>query len=196
MPRIIEIGKKGPYTGKRLFEILCNLRNFGIGRLVQRISESDMPVHRQPRQSNESVNFYRIVKVAPQMDSELAFGHAWAEQIRNGKRIPFLVKLNTSLPDYRLILKTDESVFVDQEYPLLGQLPEDDLHLKSAYQVPPLMAEFLNRHHSQNHRLSLYRHGLNKQADGFDEQSLAEFKIPYVYEFDEYQKVVRKVYRD
>lgn len=187
MVRVIEIGKKGPYTGKKLFEILCNLRSLGVGRIVERIS--------QVEKATEGPNFYRIVKVAPQMDADLAFGSAWAEQIRGGKKVPFLIKLNTSLPDYRLVMRHDESKYTDREYPVLGESADDDMHLKRNYYVPPIMAEFLNRHQLGN-KVGVYRHGIDAKVDGYDQQTLATHKIPHVYEFDEYDAIRRKVYEE
>lgn len=36
MPKIVYVGKVGPKCGKTLWEILGNLKNFGVGRLVTR----------------------------------------------------------------------------------------------------------------------------------------------------------------
>lgn len=36
MTRIIYIGAKKPHCGKTVYEILANLKNFGVGRILQR----------------------------------------------------------------------------------------------------------------------------------------------------------------
>ena len=186
MVRYQYVGKIGPYTGKRIFEILTNLKNNGEGRLVQRLSELK-------RNKNGKEQFYKIVKAAPQMDQDLAFGEVWAQQIKDSKQIPFLVKLKTTMPDYQLILKVDESKYLAKEYPIYGQTDEDKMNLKRNYKVPPVLAEFLNKHHSKED-LCLLKHGLNKAKDGYDNESVINFKIPYIYTFDEYQELCEKVY--
>lgn len=188
MVRYQYVGRIGPYTGKRLFEILVNLKNNGQGRLVQRLSELK-------KDKTGKENFYRIVKAAPQMDTDLAFGEAWAEQIKNGKKVPFLVKLKSTIPDYQLILKIDESNYLNKEYPIYGQSEEDTMYLKKDFKVPPVLAEFLNRHKKQED-LGLLKYGLDRTKDGYDNETVTNFKIPYVYDFDEYQKLCKKVYED
>ena len=36
MPRTIYIGRKSDMVGKSVFQILANLKNFGVGRVLQR----------------------------------------------------------------------------------------------------------------------------------------------------------------
>lgn len=52
------VGKPSPWHGKALFEILVNLRDFGIGRMVVR---SNFERYKEP-------TYYIIKKVEPQMD--------------------------------------------------------------------------------------------------------------------------------
>ena len=186
MVRYQYVGRIGPYTGKRVFEILVNLKNNGEGRLIQRLSEL-----KKNKSGKEC--FYRIVKAAPQMDADLAFGEAWAEQYKDGKKVPFLVKLKTTLPDYQLVSKIDEARLMSKPYPIYGQSEEDVIHLKKNYKVPPVLAEFLNKHHRRED-LGLLKHGLDRSKDGYDNQTVTDFKIPYVYAFDEYQELLKKVY--
>ena len=56
--KIRYIGKSIDYRGKKIFDILTNLKDFGVGRVLTRGLEE---VH--PEKSS-----YKIVKVEPQMD--------------------------------------------------------------------------------------------------------------------------------
>lgn len=188
MVRYQYVGKIGPYTGKRLFEILANLKNNGQGRLIQRLSELK-------KNKTGKDNFYKIVKAVPQMDSDLAFGEAWVEQVKDGKKVPFLIKLKSTIPDYKLIMKIDEHRFTSKDYPIYGQTEEDTMYIDKYFKVPPVMAEFLNKHHKRD-KLCLLRYGLDRTKDGYDNQTVTDFKLPYVYEWDEYQKLCKKVYKD
>ena len=38
---VVYVGKTVKYDGKRLFDILCRLKNFGVGRIVYQQSEKD-----------------------------------------------------------------------------------------------------------------------------------------------------------
>lgn len=188
MVRYQYIGKIGPYTGKRIFEILANLKNNGEGRLIQRLSELK-------KQRPGTVTFYKVIKAAPQMDSDLAFGEVWTEQIKDSKKVPFLVKLKSTIPDYQLVSKLDEAKLLDKKYPNYGETEEDVMHLEKNYKLPPILAEFLNKHH-QKSDLGLLKYGLDRSKDGYDEKSITDFQIPYVYEFDEYQKLCKKIYKE
>lgn len=188
MVRYQYVGRIGPYTGKRVFEILANLKNNGEGRLVQRRSELE-------KNKSGRACFYRIVKAAPQMDTDLAFGEVWAEQYKDGKKVPFLVKLKSTIPDYQLVSRIDQAKLMAEQYPIYGQSEEDTLYLKKNFKVPPVLAEFLNKHHRRDD-LGLLKHGLDRSKDGYDSQTVTDFKIPYVYALDEYQQLCKKVYED
>ena len=56
--RIKQVGKSTYEQGKRLFDILCRLKNFGVGRLVYRNHE----LERYPEFS-----YYVVKKVEPDM---------------------------------------------------------------------------------------------------------------------------------
>jgi len=58
MPRIQQIGRVTYYEGKRLFDILCRLKNFGVGRVVLR----NHYVHQYPEPT-----YFVILKVEPDM---------------------------------------------------------------------------------------------------------------------------------
>ena len=52
------IGKTSSYEGKRLFDILCRLKNFGVGRIV---------VRNHYLQQYSEPTYYIITKVEPDM---------------------------------------------------------------------------------------------------------------------------------
>lgn len=59
---IRHIGREGTYKGKFLFHLLCNLKSFGVGRMVVRKSFNE----RYPEPS-----YYIIKKACPDLTSEV-----------------------------------------------------------------------------------------------------------------------------
>lgn len=60
MPTVKVIGRRTTFRGKSLFEILCNLKNFGKGRVVVRsLFEDRFP---------DEPSYYVITKAEPEMD--------------------------------------------------------------------------------------------------------------------------------
>lgn len=57
------IGKPSKHVGKTIFELLCNLKNFGIGRMVIR---SHFLNYKEP-------SYYIIKRVEPQMDPVIIY---------------------------------------------------------------------------------------------------------------------------
>ena len=183
MPRIVYIGKKTSYCGKRAFEILANLRNFGIGRVLQR---------NQHKMWYEEPCYLKIVSVQPQMDDELTWGRIAVDEIYRGRRYPYTTEIKPWHPDYSLVPKDEEPDF--SKFPVLGK---DKSHIKvlpKTFNVPPLMAEYLNRK-----KLGFFPNvqlkGLNKDVHGYDKDSLLKYTIPYSYfeqdseEFDFYYRI-------
>ncbi|RWS04657.1 28S ribosomal protein S34-like protein [Dinothrombium tinctorium] len=170
MPKIIEIGKKNALCGKRVFEILANLKDFGRGRyLVRNTFLKQYP----------SKTYFKVIEAWPQMDADLANGRCFVEQVFNGKRVPGITEICTYHPDYALIPKEDEADFIIENPPVWG---ESDVQLLPKYiKVPPVMAEFLNRK-KLNIRPNITLKGLSKERHGYDAKSLIEFRIPAVYD--------------
>lgn len=125
---VIYIGKPSKHVGKTLFEILCNLKNFGIGRMVIR---SHFHKYKEP-------SYYIIKKVEPQMDPENKWGYVWTESVFRGRKFPELEKLDsTFLPDFQLIPKDDEHTFLENKSVMAGNILPPDM------EFPPLMSEIL-----------------------------------------------------
>lgn len=137
MPKIQYIGVKTENVGKLLFEILTNLKNFGVGRMIHRGSLTA----RYPEPT------YFIIKQAePIMDEKLWHGRVFAEYVFRGRRYPELYEVkDVFLPDFQLISKEEEEVFKKgYEIRTMGELGTE-IFLPQFYKVPPLMEEFLKR---------------------------------------------------
>jgi len=135
MPTIHYYGKKTNFVGKTLFEILANLRNFGINRMLVKQEESiKYPGHK---------NYYIVKKVEPVMDEKLEEGIIYAERIFKGSRIPGLVLVDDESwhPDWQLIPRHEESKY-RVENPPLYEPPQIE---PSSFEPPPLMKRFLER---------------------------------------------------
>lgn len=63
MPKIVYVGKKNDTVGKTLWEIVGNLKNFGVGRLVTRWNYDKY----------EEPSFYKIVHVEAETHRERKF---------------------------------------------------------------------------------------------------------------------------
>ncbi|KAF8356942.1 mrps-34 [Pristionchus pacificus] len=111
--------------GKFLFEILAQLRDFGVGRMVTK-SEWGRKWPDQPS--------YLIIKaVEPEMDRWLSRGKLWADWTYRGKQLgtyEFAHDLNRS--DWRLIHKHEETTFSACEKPM-QPVPFPD-----TFPLPPL----------------------------------------------------------
>ncbi|CAH1400075.1 unnamed protein product [Nezara viridula] len=127
------IGRTTDFCGKPLWEILGNLNNFGVGRLVKR-----HVFDRYPEPS-----FFRIVKVEaveiePGVDRRV---RAWVEKVFRGRRYPKLIELHrvSYKADYRLIPKSDEKELWDK----VNSLEPKVKILPSSKPFPPLLAELI-----------------------------------------------------
>lgn len=160
MGRKIYIGRPSEHLGRTAFQILANLKNFGIGRMLTRHEFDKFP---EP-------SFHIVKRVQTYMDPELKFGTLWCETVIRGKRLPGIRPLTiTYRPDFRLIPKDEEKEFIG-DYPITN-LGDNKNVLPRYYQLAPLMREWMNRYHA--------RHSDHGQHEN---QSLKEFLIPFVYQ--------------
>ncbi|KAF7490746.1 hypothetical protein SSS_02901 [Sarcoptes scabiei] len=134
MTRKVFIGKESSHLGKTAFQILANLKNFGIGRMLTR---HEFDVFPEPS--------YHIVKrVQTHMDEELKYGIIWCETVIRGKKLPGIRPLKiTYRPDFRLIPKNEEKKFLNCY--TITDLGDQKNILPKFYQIPPLMKEWINR---------------------------------------------------
>ncbi|XP_054168620.1 uncharacterized protein LOC128965551 [Oppia nitens] len=153
--KTIYIGRKTSFKGKTVWEILANLKNFGIGRMITRHELTQYP---EP-------SYHIIRRVEPRMDEELRFGTVYCETVFRGKRLPGIRSFKDGYnPDFRLIPKDEEQKFLNGYQ--VTDLGDVKTLLPKNYSVPPLMKLFLMRH---------------KQEKGQTVDIKEEFKIPFVY---------------
>lgn len=163
---IVYIGRRNRLCGKRVFEILARLKNFGVGRVLVRNSfKEEYP--------GEEI-FYKIHEVDPQMDDELAHGRIWVEEVFKGRKYPKIREIQPYHPDYALVPKHLEPDF--DKFPILGKDLDHLKLLPKYYDTPPVMAEYINRK-----RLGFFPNinltGLKKEVDGYDRDSLKQFRV-------------------
>ena len=131
----VYIGHPSVYHGKRLFNILCQLKRFGQGRIVYRTTEQD---HLEP-------SFYRILLAQPEMDNKMHHGRVVAERVYQGRRRlePFNLSEEAKFPDFNLVPKEEEETFCRWDR-VKDFLWERDAELKPKYfEMPPLMKIFM-----------------------------------------------------
>jgi small subunit ribosomal protein S34 len=136
MPTIHYYGKKTKFVGKTLFEILANLRNFGLNRML--IKQEELLLY------PGKPSYYIVKKVEPVMDDKLQEGAIYAERIFKGSRMPGLVFVDdiTWHTDWQLIPKHEESKYRVENPPEFKPAQM----LQDSFEVPPLMDAFLKRH--------------------------------------------------
>lgn len=140
--KVYYYGKKNNFVGKTLFEILANLRDYGLNRML---------IKQEELLKNPGTKCYYIVKkVEPVMDEKLEQGAIYAERIYRDAKVPGLVFVDdeTWQPDWQLVPRHQEG---------LHRIPEDRLvehgHpttikvLPRWMEVPPLMDVYLRRHY-------------------------------------------------
>lgn len=96
------VGREPIFRGKTLFELCCNLRNFGEGRVVYRNCRKDFP---EP-------SYYRLTKIEPDMsDATRQRGTAWAEKVYRGRKFG-VTRIDVGYKtDWVLVPKDDEAKF-------------------------------------------------------------------------------------
>ncbi|GFS33947.1 uncharacterized protein TNIN_390641 [Trichonephila inaurata madagascariensis] len=131
------IGKKSPYTGKLLFEILNNLKNYGLGRVIMRNSFKKFP----------ETSFYIVRKVVPMRETigpgpdELVYGNVWVDEVFRGRKLEGLrlLQSDTYLPDFYLVPREEEDQYLNyQSKDVIKILPKYD-------SVPPVIAEIIKK---------------------------------------------------
>lgn len=133
----VYVGHPSVYHGKKLFKILCQLKNFGQGRIIYRSTEQ---VHPEP-------SFYRILLAQPEMDSKLDLGRVVAEQVFRGKRRTEVVNLSAEAhyPDFKLVPKDQEAEFCRWNE-VEKYNAEVHAEAKPKYiEMPPLLQLFVKR---------------------------------------------------
>ncbi|XP_049957203.1 28S ribosomal protein S34, mitochondrial [Schistocerca serialis cubense] len=129
------IGRTTDFRGKPLWEILGNLKNFGVGRIVVRsmFERYDEPC------------YFVIRKVEAMPNEETRKVCVWAEKIFRGRKYPYLVKISsvTYKADYRLIHKHEECAYTHAQNAESSEKPARLLPRTAPF--PPLLKELIIR---------------------------------------------------
>lgn len=141
MPTVHYYGKKTEFVGKTLFEILANIRNFGVERMIIKQEE----LLKNPGQKC----YYIVKKVEPVMDDNLQEGAIHAERVFRNAKVPGLVFVDEESwhTDWQLIPKHEEIKYrIKPEELVEHGHPSTVTVLPRWMEVPPLMDVFLRRH--------------------------------------------------
>ncbi|XP_066150319.1 small ribosomal subunit protein mS34 [Euwallacea fornicatus] len=134
------IGRTHDFKGKSLWEILGNLRNMGVGRIVTRSK-----FERYPEPS-----YMKILKVEPlpqpvnQPPDYLRNVRVLVQKTFRGKTIkdPILIESTSYKTDYRLIPKHEETTYCKLTQP---SEPTAQKILPRTMEFPPLLRELIKR---------------------------------------------------
>lgn len=144
MPTVHYYGKKTNFVGKTLYEILANLKNFGLNRML--IKQEEL------LENPGKPCYYIVKKVEPVMDEKLQEGAIYAERIYKGAKVPGLVFVDDESwhTDWQLIPKDQEEKYrLDPKDLVVHGHPSTVTVLPQWTQVPPLMDVFLRRHYEK-----------------------------------------------
>ena len=133
----VYIGNPSVYKGKRLFNILCQLKKFGQGRIVYRSTEQDHP----------KPSFYRILLAQPEMDDKLHHGRVVAERVHRGlRRIePFNLSEEAKFPDFNLVPMEEEEEFCRWDQVKDFVLERDAEPKPKFIEMPPLLKMYIKQ---------------------------------------------------
>ncbi|XP_065212197.1 uncharacterized protein mRpS34 [Planococcus citri] len=132
------IGKPSHHCGKTLWEIIGNLKDYGVGRLVYRNTHSKYP----------QASFFKIVKCESVADTERAPGVyrkciVWVDEVFRGMRYSEISEIFSASykPDYRLIPKDEEHLW----YEKVANIPKPEPFIPPTHiDVPPVLKIILN----------------------------------------------------
>lgn len=150
MPTVHYYGKKTTFVGKTLFEILANLKNFGVNRMV--IKQEEL-LHNPNKKC-----YYIVKKVEPIMDEKLQEGAIYAERVYRDAKVPDLVFVDDESwhTDWQLVPKHQEHKYrINPEDLKEHGHPSTVAVLPRWLEVPPLMDVFLRRHYQMRGGVSL-----------------------------------------
>lgn len=150
MPTVHYYGKKTNFVGKTLFEILANLKNFGVNRMLIKQEE----LLQNPRKRC----YYIVKKVEPVMDEKLQEGAIYAERVYRDAKVPGLVFVDDESwhTDWQLIPKDEEHKYrIDPADLKEHGHPSTVTVMPRWLQVPPLMDVFLRRHYQMRGGVTL-----------------------------------------
>uniref|UniRef100_A0A1B6EQ94 28S ribosomal protein S34, mitochondrial n=1 Tax=Cuerna arida TaxID=1464854 RepID=A0A1B6EQ94_9HEMI len=137
MPKIIPVGPSTHHVGKSLWEIVGNLKNFGVGRLVKRNIYERYP---EP-------TYFRILKVEtlpPPTDTrDLRKVRAYTEKVFRGRKSEKIFEIchESWKPDYVLVPKSEEKTLIEKAEAAAKTVTKRSL--PSTIPFPPLLQELI-----------------------------------------------------
>ena len=137
MPIYKYFGSPAIYHGKSLFHILCNLKHFGVGRIITRAAYDKDPLP----------SFYKILFAQPLMDEKTVEGRVIAEKVLRGVKYTEPVDLSNiaPIPDFKLVPRAREAEFCRWSE-VREFTPEKDYVVKEKnFTPPPLLKILLER---------------------------------------------------
>lgn len=171
----VYIGHPSIYHGRKLFQILCQLKNYGQGRIVYRSTEQEHP---EP-------SFYKILLAQPEKDSKLQHGRVVAERVFRGlrRKEPFNLSEEAQYPDFKLVPKDEEDAFCKWDQ-IKDFVLERDAEAKPKYiEIPPLLKMVVERNRKARNeaegdlRLPAYKiyTGEHRLEDRVEPNSMAKY---------------------
>jgi len=138
MPVYKYFGAPAIYHGKPLLHILCNLKEFGRGRIITRATFEDKEV---------LPCFYRILFAQPLMDDDTVEGRVIAEKVHRGIRYTQPVDLSklASIPDFKLVPKAKESSVCRWDEIRDYDTEKDFVVKPKHFTIPPLLKILMER---------------------------------------------------
>jgi len=139
MPRIF-IGKKHDLYGKSLWELLCNLKDLGVGRVVMRTKDN----RRFPERS-----WFTVLRVRPEMDPDNRHGTVTVRKVWRGQEIAgeFALSRTTARTDYQLIPRHEEAQFCQLSPERAAQAVR---LLPASLPKPPLLLQLERQWHASS----------------------------------------------
>ncbi|XP_073968718.1 mitochondrial ribosomal protein S34 [Rhodnius prolixus] len=132
------IGRTTDFSGKTLWELIGNLKNFGVGRLVKR---NMFERYKEPC-------FIRILKVETLENEEGKDRkvRAYVEKVFRGRRYPQVVEMEgtTYKADYRLVPKSEENSLWER----VASTKLTERILPDSVPFPPLLSHILEQERS------------------------------------------------
>ncbi|XP_077290411.1 mitochondrial ribosomal protein S34 [Arctopsyche grandis] len=142
------VGRTNYFKGKTLWEIVGNLKDYGVGRIIirsvyQRYPElSYMKIVKVEARPNDIIYIKQSGIDVPQNFRKV---HVWVEKVFRGRKDPGLFQIESSSykADYQLIPKDEE-----EKYTTITQVLPDKT-IPAFIEFPPLLKEIILLDHAQ-----------------------------------------------
>ncbi|KAK4022400.1 uncharacterized protein LOC116919017 [Daphnia magna] len=176
----VYIGKRNFYFGKRLWEIVGNLKNFGEGRLLVRSKFERYP----------EVSYVKIIRAEPLMDEENLFGRVLVEKVFRGRHYGEYDLSKTAYKnDFKLVPRDEEEFYLSRTMKA-EELEKLKKSLPEFIQFPPLLKEMISKQENNPNPLlkAVYNLGPNNSTVFIqpgavcNKTKIENSKAPHLYE--------------